>query len=208
MDDQAIRSGIRVYVDLMLLEERPMVMAAAEDRATELFEHFDVPEGFKAELLRGDIVMTAGPDWVHNQIVQSIADQIPNDRWHRVQTQDIAIPGEASEPQPDLVVLERGAFVGPGRLVPAPAVTLLLEVVSRNSKRRDYQDKRSIYAAGKVPAYLIVDPLEGTCMLLTEPTGAGEETDYKVQRTSKFGEPLPIDVLGLELDTNEFQTLS
>lgn len=44
-------------------------------------------------------------------------------------------------------------------------------------------------------------------MLLTEPTGAGEEADYRTERTSKFGEPVPIGALGIELDTTEFGTL-
>lgn len=182
-------------------------MTAVDDRAIQLFEQLEVPEGYKAELLRGEIVMMAGPDWVHNMIVQSVADQIPRERWDRLQTQDIAIPGEASEPQPDLVVYERGAFQGPGRLVPAPAVTLLLEVVSKSSVDRDYRVKRSIYAAGRVPAYLIVDPWAGRCVLLTEPTGGGEGADYAVERISKFGDTVPLDAVGTVLATEEFRTL-
>jgi Uma2 family endonuclease len=186
-------------------------MTAVDERLTtdavKIFEDFEVPEGFKAELLRGDIVMMAGPDRVHNWIVQSVQDQIPRRRWDRLQTQDIAIPGEESEPQPDLVVLERGAVEGPGRLIPAPAVALLLEVVSKTSIDRDYGIKRSIYAAGRVPAYLIIDPMAAHCVLLTEPADEGEGADYRLMRTTKFGEPAPLDMLGVELDTSEFQTL-
>lgn len=105
------------------------------------------------------------------------------------------------------MVLERGAVKGPGRLVPASAVTLLLEVVSKSGVDRDYGIKRSVYAAGRVPAYLIIDPMEAHCVLLTEPTGSGEEADYQVERTTKFGDPIPLDVLGVELDTSGFQTL-
>ncbi|MFG2827821.1 Uma2 family endonuclease [Streptomyces sp. NPDC048434] len=186
-------------------------MTAVDDRlitdAAEIFENLEVPEGFKAELLRGDIVMMAGPDRVHNDIVECVQDQIPRDRWRRLQTQDIAIPGENSEPQPDLVVLERGSQKGPGRLIPAPAVTLLVEVVSKTSIDRDYGDKRSIYAAGRVPVYLIIDPTAGQCVVLTEPTGSGEEADYQMECTTKFGVPVPLDVLGVKLNTTEFETL-
>lgn len=186
-------------------------MSVMEERlitdAAEIFEDLEVPEGFKAELLRGDIVMMAGPDRVHNRIVQEVQDQIPRDRWDRLQTQDIAVPGESSEPQPDLVVLERGAEHGPGRLIPAPVVVLVLEVVSKSSVDRDYGDKRSIYAAGRVPMYLIIDPLAAQCVVLTEPSGAGEEADYQVERTVKFGAPVPLEALGVEVDTTEFETL-
>jgi Uma2 family endonuclease len=186
-------------------------MTAVDDRlitdAAEIFGDLEVPEGFKAELLRGDIVTTAGPDRVHNRIVRSVQDQIPRDRWDCLQTQDISIPGEPSEPQPDLVVLEMGAEDGPGRLIPAPAVTLLLEVVSKNSIDRGYGIKRSMYAAGDVPAYLIIDPMAAHCVLLTDPTGSGEDADYQAERITKFGAPVPLDLLGVKLDTSGFQTL-
>jgi Uma2 family endonuclease len=190
--------------EMTAVEERPMI----KDRMVRLFESLEVPEGFKVELLRGEIVMMAGPDWVHNDIVEYVADQIPRERWQRKQTQDIALPGESSVPQPDLVVLEREVYQRPGRYVPCEVVTLLVEVVSKTSAHRDYAIKRSLYAAGRVPAYLIIDPLIGRCTFLTEPTGTGDKADYRTQRTSMFGEPVPIDVLNLKLETTEFRTLS
>ncbi|GGN42036.1 hypothetical protein GCM10012285_21900 [Streptomyces kronopolitis] len=54
-----------------------------ERRMTELFENLEVPEGVKVELLRGEIVLMAGPDLVHNPIVEAVFDQIPREKWHR-----------------------------------------------------------------------------------------------------------------------------
>ncbi|MEU0082820.1 hypothetical protein [Streptomyces sp. NPDC006274] len=73
-------------------------MTAGDDRPVasiaDLYENLHVPEGFKAELLRGEIVMTAGPDWVRNMIVLQVQKQIPRlERWYPLQTQDLAIPG-------------------------------------------------------------------------------------------------------------------
>ncbi|MFI0257974.1 Uma2 family endonuclease [Streptomyces sp. NPDC017056] len=186
-------------------------MTAVDDRpATHplvaFFEDLEVPEGFKAELLRGEIVMMAGPDLVHNRIVLRVLRQIP-DRWDCLQTQDIDLLSETSEPQPDLVVLDRDSGPASGRLLPSEVVTLLVEVVSKTSIDRDYRLKRSIYAAGKIPAYLVIDPIMAQCVLLTEPTGGGEDADYAVQRITKFGDPVPLDLLGVKLDTGEFQTL-
>ncbi|MFF0409581.1 Uma2 family endonuclease [Kitasatospora sp. NPDC004745] len=184
-------------------------MTAIDDRMMGIFENLEVPEGVKAELIRGEIVMMAGPDMVHNLIIESIVDQIPRGRWHRLQTQDVAFPADGSEPQPDLVVIERGAVEGPGRLVPAPAVTLVVEVVSRTSVHRDYHVKREIYAGGMIPVYLIVDPTKGECLMLTEPRTATASgvPDYWSGRTTKFGDPIPVDVLGMTLETGEFGTL-
>lgn len=187
-------------------------MTAVDDRPithplVTFFEDLEVPEGYKTELLRGEIVMMAGPDVVHNRIIQSVQDQIPGDSWERLQTQDVSILEEASEPQPDLVVLELDAGPESGRLMPTEVITMLVEVVSKTSVDRDYGIKRNIYAAGKIPAYLIIDPIMAHCVLLTEPAGTGEYADYAVQRLTKFGAPVPLDLLGVELDTGKFQTL-
>ncbi|MGW1390169.1 Uma2 family endonuclease [Streptomyces nigra] len=182
-------------------------MTAVDERGmTKYFEELEPPEGVRVELLRGEIVLTASPDLVHNMIVEDVLDQIPRKRWSRLQTQDIDIPDEASEPVPDLVVLERAARPASGSLLPSSLVTTVVEVVSRTSIQRDYEIKRSIYAAGKVPVYLIVDPIMAQCVLLTRPVGMRDDADYQRQQVTKFGAPLPLEELGLELDTTEFGT--
>ncbi|SUP62666.1 Uncharacterised protein [Streptomyces griseus] len=84
-------------------------MTAVDDRpitgVVDSFEGLEVPEGHKAELLRGDIALMAGPDLVHNRIVTALRDQIPYRRRERLRTQDIGLLKENSEPQPGLVVL-------------------------------------------------------------------------------------------------------
>ncbi|AOW86901.1 Uma2 family endonuclease [Streptomyces olivaceus] len=188
---------------------RPTEMTAVDERGmTRYFEELEPPEGVRVELLRGEIVMMASPDLVHNMIVEDVLDQIPRKRWSRLQTQDVDIVDEASEPVPDLVVLRRDALPGSGRLLPSGLMTLVVEVVSKTSVIRDYTIKRSIYAAGRVPAYLIVDPIMAQCVLFTVPTGDRDDADYQGQLTVKFGDPLPLDILGIELDTTDFGTFT
>ncbi|MFD8673169.1 Uma2 family endonuclease [Streptomyces seoulensis] len=182
-------------------------MTAVDDRGmTRFFEEFEPPEGIKIELLRGEVVMMAAPDLVHNRIVTAVQDQIPPQRWERLQTTDLDIANEASESVPDLLVLEPGVAPDSWRLLPSSLVTLVVEVVSKTSVDRDYGVKRSIYAAGGVPAYLIIDPVMAHCVLLTEPVGVGEEADYRAQRVTKFGAPLPLECLDVEVDTTDFGT--
>ncbi|WP_346162703.1 Uma2 family endonuclease [Streptomyces bangladeshensis] len=182
-------------------------MTAVDERGmTKFFEEFEPPEGVKVELLRGEIVMMAAPDLVHNRIVEEVQDQIPRRRWERLQTTDVDIINEASEPVPDLVVIQRGVAPESGRLLPSQLITMVVEVVSKTSVDRDYGVKRSIYAAGEIPAYLIIDPIVAHCVLLTEPIGEGDEADYRAQRITKFGASLPLESLGIELDTTEFGT--
>ncbi|MGW1914831.1 Uma2 family endonuclease [Streptomyces sp. NPDC002076] len=184
---------------------RATEMTAVDERGmTKFFEEFEPPEGVRVELLRGVIVMMASPDLVHNMIVEDVLDQIPRKRWARLQTQDVDILDEASEPVPDLVVMERDAMPRSGRLLPSGLITMVVEVVSKSSVHQDYVVKRSIYAAGKIPAYLILDPVMAHCVLLTKPSGQGEDADYRSQEIIKFGDPVPLEDLGLELDTTEF----
>ena len=182
-------------------------MTAVDERGmTKFFEEFEAPEGVKVELLRGVIVMMASPDLVHNMIVEDLIDQIPRKRWARLQTQDVDILDEASEPVPDLVVMERDAVPRSGRLLPSGLITMVVEVVSKSSVHQDYVVKRSIYAAGKIPAYVVLDPIMAHCVLLTKPAGQGEDADYLSQEIIKFGDPVPLEALVLELDTTEFGT--
>jgi Uma2 family endonuclease len=184
-------------------------MTAVDERGmTKYFEELEPPEGVKIELLRGEIVMMAAPDLVHNRIVADVQDQIPRKRWERLQTTDVDIIGEASEPIPDLLVLERGVAPASGNLVPSQLATLVVEVVSKTSVDRDYGVKRSIYAAGKIPAYLIVDPIVAHCVLLTDPVGEGDQADYRGQWITKFGDPVALESLDLKLDTSEFGTVT
>ncbi|MEU6142585.1 Uma2 family endonuclease [Streptomyces sp. NPDC047081] len=182
-------------------------MTAVDERGVaEFFEGLEPPDGLKVELLRGEIVMMASPDLVHNVIVMLLSRQIPIDRWYALQTQDVDLLEEASEPVPDLVVVDPDVLPASGRLLPVGLITVVVEVVSKTSVHRDYDIKRSIYAAGKVPAYLIVDPIMAQCVLLTRPVGTGEDADYQRQQITKFGAPLPLEELGLELDTTGFGT--
>ncbi|CQR64136.1 Uma2 family endonuclease [Streptomyces leeuwenhoekii] len=183
-------------------------MTAVDERGmTRFFEEFEPPEGVKVEPLRWVSVMMAGPDLVHDMIVEDVLDQIPRRRWSRLQTQDVDILDEASEPVPDLVVLRRDLRPDSGRLLPSPLITMAAEVVSQPSVHQDYAVKRSLHAAGKVPAYLVLDPIMARCVLLTKPAGEGEGADHQTQRVTKSGDPLPLEVLGIELDTSEFGTL-
>ncbi|MFI5679232.1 Uma2 family endonuclease [Streptomyces cellulosae] len=188
---------------------RATEMTAVDDRGmTKFFEEFEPPEGIKVELLRGEIVMMATPDLVHNRIVETVLDQIPRKRWERLQTTDVDIIDEASEPIPDLVVLERGVVPDSAGLIPSQLVAMVVEVVSKTSVDRDYGIKRSIYAAGKIPAYLIIDPIVAHCVLLTDPIGEGDQADYRGQWITKFGDPVLLESLGVELETSEFGTLT
>ncbi|MFF3067043.1 Uma2 family endonuclease [Kitasatospora sp. NPDC057904] len=175
-------------------------MTTPSARVWGVLESLEIPEGVRAELIFGEILLSLSSDLTTNLIVESLIHQIPAERWHRWTRQDVSCGG-GSRLQPDLVVFERGAAEA---TVPVATV----EVVSKTSALRDYRTKRELYAEGTIPVYLIVDPIKAVCVLLTEPTRASASglPDYVSERTTKFGEPIPVHLLGVTLDTSEFQT--
>ena len=86
--------------------------------------------------------------------------------------------------------------------------TQVAEVVSESGVHRDYCTKRSVYAAGKIPAHLVLDPAMAQCVLLTKPTGEGDEADCLAQGIVRFGDRLSLEALGTELDTSDFTTFT
>lgn len=118
----------------------------------------------------------------------------------------MTLHSEASRPQPDLVVIERGIGPRHGDLMPVKMVTTVVEVVSKKSVERDYGVKRPICAAAHIPAYLVIDPVMGQCVLFTGPVGEGDQADHRGRRITKFGDRTPLEPLGIELAIHEFAT--
>jgi len=79
---------------------------------------------------------------------------------------------------PDLVILEKSLltpFVNQSAVLTVPP-TLVVEVVSRESIKRDYRYKRSEYAALGIAEYWIIDPIQQQVTLLSWQEGLYEET--------------------------------
>ncbi|MFI2186232.1 Uma2 family endonuclease [Streptomyces sioyaensis] len=67
----------------------------------------------------------------------------------------------------------------------------------------DTDKKGKKYAQAGIPYYLIVNPIEGKCLLYSLPSG----THYRALREADFGEPVPIGApVDAELDTTVLYT--
>lgn len=67
---------------------------------------------------------------------------------------------EFSAPEPDVAYVgpERVGLLEPGGMRGGPDIAV--EVVSRESRHRDYDDKRRLYEEAAVPEYWIIDPIQ------------------------------------------------
>ncbi|WP_019611369.1 Uma2 family endonuclease [Nocardiopsis sp. CNS-639] len=179
------------------------------------WEELDLPEGWQAEIIEGDITIMTPPKYGHNVIVSSIqreiyrevlrpGSQIAKAELH--QAQDIRVPLTDSLYIPDLMVLPETA-PDPGTENPAADAILLVEVTSRSTASKDRKAKLWGYAHAGVPLYLLVDRWDpeasgrATTTLFAEP----DRGVYKHVEKVFFGEaiklPTPFDLV---LDTSEF----
>jgi Uma2 family endonuclease len=109
-------------------------------------------------------------------------------------------PGTAR--RPDLFVVDKSEYDRVGRdggILRASAVPLVIEIVSRGSRRTDYVVKRGEYADVGIPHYWIVDLNEPVSLLSCHLAGEMGYVDNG-EHTGKFstGAPFPV---ALDLDS-------
>lgn len=136
-------------------------------------------EGVYVELVRGVVSVSPGePDdnrYICDNVIVALRRLTPPG-WYPVSQAEITLVGDP-EPtirRPDALVLPEDEPAA--RRHDASAVALVVEVVSPTSRERDLVSKVTEYAAGVIPAYLVVDPAAATITLRTRPSGRRYQT--------------------------------
>jgi hypothetical protein len=165
-----------------------------------------LPDDVHAEVIEGEVIVNAAtPAGRHAKIVLAVRRAFARHGIDNLfENTTLLIEHDEAEYVPDLAQWPEHLIDGDTWEFPAADCAFALEVVSGDRpgrRRRDYQ-KASGYARGGVPVFLLIDPVEATCTLFTEP----RNDDYAVRQTVKFGEPLyiPADDSTVELPTGNF----
>ncbi|EST23741.1 hypothetical protein M878_32775 [Streptomyces roseochromogenus subsp. oscitans DS 12.976] len=114
-------------------------------------------------------------------------------------------PREGYKPEPDASALP-AEQIRPGKSeIDESLLPFVVEVVSPESKNRDYSTKPDHHASRGIPAYLIVDVLAARWTLLTRPA----DGEYQHRESSVFGDQIEIPVADqtLTLDSSQFQRI-
>lgn len=169
-----------------------------------LLERMTIPEGYKAEIVEGAVVVSPQRS-THWDIIELVLLQLKECFGRRARTKSdvlIALPGHRNGFAPDLLKLSDDAKLDEAGRWSHRDVEFVLEVISRETRNNDYDTKRRAYALAGVPVYLIADPYTGKCHAFGRPEG---ET-YENELTVKFGEDLDLAPLGmsLRLETEDF----
>ncbi|GAA2056012.1 Uma2 family endonuclease [Catenulispora yoronensis] len=181
-------------------------MKAVEDRDVQwILQAFleleaNLPEGLRAELIDGEIVLVPPADGTHENVVTRISRQI------MANCPDIDIwTGKGIETPrgrfiPDLVAGPVGFVIGMPSWAPADGFHLVVEVTCSRPDD-DRHAKRLGYAEAGIPLYLLVDRERGDCVLRAEP----ENGDYRAGHRVPIGEAVPLpQPFGFALVTDSF----
>ncbi|MER5479126.1 Uma2 family endonuclease [Streptomyces sp. NPDC002734] len=179
------------------------------DVVLEGFLALDTPEGFRAELIEGEIVVTPPPDGDHEKYINLLAKQV-----YRMSETDMdfsgnkglklarggACPKNHVVPDGTFAPSSLDLFGGAEPWMPCDGVAMVVEVTSSRATT-DREAKRRCYARGGVPLYLLVDRELSSLTLFGEPEG----DDYLRAVKGPFGKPVALpEPFGFELDTSEF----
>lgn len=160
-------------------------------------DELDVPEGHKAEVIEGNIVVSPSPSRRHGLISWLLQAQISGHLpTGLVPTNNITVDLTATGERyiPDLLVVDEDALRSDEWLLPVSDAELVVEIVSPSSARDDRVSKVRGYAASGVPIYLLVDPLERAITLFTEPSGKCYQQVHRVAFGKPITLPAPYDV--------------
>ncbi|MHC0432205.1 Uma2 family endonuclease [Streptomyces sp. O3] len=173
------------------------------------FLALDTPEGFRAELIEGEIVVTPPPDGDHEDYIDVINTQVKARSRVLMQfsgnkglklSSGGGCPKNHVIPDGTFAPTELRLFRGAGSWMPCEGIAMVVEVTSGRPDI-DREAKRHCYARNGIPHYLLVDRTEASVTLFSEPEG----DDYQHHHTSAFGKPLPLpEPFAFDLETTDF----
>lgn len=181
------------------------------DYLVRTWQELDVPEGWRAEIEEGQIVLVPPPAPKHNVIAEDVQRALYRclpDGQGIYQTLGVNIAPLEKLYIPDLVVIERAlladTYPGDNASPDAADALLVVEVTSESNARDDRTKKLWGYAHAPVPLYLLIDRWhEGgpTTTLFSEPSGGVYQSCVQVP----FGKPIALpEPFGAELETHSF----
>ena len=192
---------------MTILDDRIEMADADTERLDEWFERLErmpVPEGFKVEIVGGNVFMTPQRDthWgIIRRIVRPIEDRFGMD----VKVfSDVRIdfPGHENGFCPDIALLKDSAKKDDTGHWRYQDVEFVAEVISEGTAANDYGPKKTAYAVAEVPLYVVADPYQGRCFVYTDP----KEGDYENRTVVDFGTDIDLTgtVVDLVLKTDDF----
>lgn len=174
----------------------------------ETWRELDVPEGYRAEISEGAILMSPPPGGKHNVIADVVHWVLRSHAPTGVgvfQTVAIEIDGIEKLYVPDAIAAPVAAIRDDGTVLPQDTL-IAAEITSPGRANVDRQEKLQAYAQGGMPMYLLIDrvrPSGPAVTLYSDPAGGSYQHVVQVPFGESVRLPEPFDV---DLDTSQFPT--
>ncbi len=147
-----------------------MVMATETKQWTLTELHRLPDDGNRYELVRGELFVTPAPSDPHEEIAAKLARLIdPYAAKHGlgyVYRPRAVMMFDGSQAEPDLMVRRPHPDEDHPTWETAPIPSLVAEIASRTTRRRDRNEKRALYMDAGVPEYWIVDAADRTITIV------------------------------------------
>lgn len=165
----------------------------------------DVPVGYRAEIIGGNIVMSPWSKGYYFPVMRALREQLEN-HLPAGQVVDYApflftFPSQARAYGPDVYAVDPAAFQTDRRHLDGEALSFVAELTSASTREADWTDKTPVYGKAGVPVYLLLDMQEATATVFWQPSAEG----YVSRLTVPFGEPVRLPApFDCDLDTSAF----
>ncbi|KUO16911.1 Uma2 family endonuclease [Streptomyces dysideae] len=194
---------------MTLMAERP-TMSGTESRSfEELLDALDeliVPAGYKAEIIRGSIVVSPWSKGYYLRVMRLVCKQLePHLPEGHVIDRAPALyvfPEQERAYGPDIFAAHERVLETENNRLDGEALSFVAELTSPSTRHDDLTDKVETYGKAGVPVYLILDMQEEQATVLWTPSAKG----YESHCTRPFGEKLPMPApFDCTLDTTGFE---
>ncbi|MDQ0600173.1 Uma2 family endonuclease [Streptomyces canus] len=194
---------------MTLMADRPMVSGTEPGNFEELLDLLDelnLRDGFKAEIIRGEIVVSPWSKGYYTDVMELICDQLRSylPEGHRVSYGPnlYVFPGDERAYGPDIHAAPRQVFRTSSNRLDGEALSFVAELTSPSTRDDDLTDKVRVYGRAGVPVYLVLDMQEEQATVFWTPSAKG----YESHCTMPFGKDLPLpSPFDCTLDTTGFQ---
>ena len=181
-------------------------MSITEDWVAAAVESVQVPRWLRLRLTTNGLTLvpvTHAHKMTSRRIENQIEERLPG--WTPVSEFAVVPAREGYKPEPDASALPLDRVRAGASEIDESLLPFVVEIVSRESKNRDYNTKAEHYALRGIPSYLVVDVLTARWTLLTRP----ENGEYQYQQSGVFGDLIEIPVADqtLVLDSSEFMRI-
>ncbi|MFJ5551316.1 Uma2 family endonuclease [Streptomyces sp. NPDC093225] len=193
---------------MTLMDERTATSDTAPPGFEDMLDVLDelhVPDGFRAEIIRGNIVVSPWSKAYYLDVMDLVCDRLrphlPDG--HRLSSSPAlyVFPGVERGYGPDVNAADARARRTTSHRLDGVALSLVVELTSPSTRDDDFHDKVKQYGRAGVPVYLLLDMQEEQVIVFSMPSAAG----YGAHEARPFGEkvhiPAPFDCT---LDTSGF----